>query len=200
MDRGVRSDSERKRLDSLKKKCSGNLEAGLLKFSESDATFLISLLDRGESRWVVSSMEAVAKFFGVTSTLVRRDWQNQGMPGSKDFGYPLDEIAQWRDKRLKESVGPVEEARKRKQIAEALKAELDNRLTELRLAKEQGLMIDKESAMAEVREMFHRVRSRLEQLPQELGSTVAPEYRADFQADLKYKLQLVLKEMEGWAE
>lgn len=156
------------------------------------------------SRWIVSSRSQVAEFFGVTPTLVNRDWAHQGMPGSRG-NYPLDEIAQWRDGRLRETLrpGPSQEDKdlqERLEIAQVEKAEFDAKLQELKLRSARGELVNRDAAKAEVEEMFHRVRARLEQIPQEVAGTVPPELRADVIADWRHKVSLVLKEMEGWGD
>lgn len=149
-------------------------------------------------------MPEVAEFFGVSPTAVQRDWRRQGMPG-ENGRYPLNEIAKWKIQRERDQNRPKisdeqKSLRERLDEAEVLKAEFDARLKELKVAEAEGRLIDKETAIAEIEEMFHRVRARLEQIPQELGTTIPPEIRADLIADMRHKLQLVLREMEGWAD
>lgn len=126
------------------------------------------------------------------------------MPGDNGC-YPLDEIARWKIEqeraRLRPTVSDEDQSlRERLELAEVLKAEFDADLKRMKVAEAEDRLIDKETAIAEIEEMFHRIRARLEQIPQELGTTIPPEIRADLIADMRHKVSLVLREMEGWAE
>lgn len=148
-------------------------------------------------------MAQVAEFFGVSPTAVQRDWRRRGMPGSERH-YPLDEIARWKiaqeRERLTRPDPEQDDLAERLELAEVLKAEADAKLKEYKVAEAEGRLIDKAEAIAEMEEMFNRVRARLEQIPQELGTTIPPEIRADLIADMKHKIQLVLRELEAWAD
>lgn len=149
-------------------------------------------------------MAEVAEFFGVSPTAVQRDWRRQGMPG-ENGRYPLNEIAQWKIQRERDQNKPGISAeqkslKERYDLAEVIKAEFDAEIKRIKVEELEGRLIDKETAIAEVEEMFHRIRARLEQIPQELGTTIPPEIRADLIADMRYKIQLVLREMEAWGE
>lgn len=153
------------------------------------------------SRWIATSMEEVAEFFGVTPTLVRRDWKHQGMPGGKG-SYPLDEIARWRAERLRDTsrVPEADDLKERQAKAKTEKEEITAKQKLLDYQKDAGEVINKKEAMAEIEEMFHRVRAQLEQLPQRLATTLPPENRAQLIADMRHMIHLTLREMEGWGE
>lgn len=85
-------------------------------------------------------------------------------------------------------------------LAEVLKLEAEARIKEYDAALKEGRLIDREQAIAEIEEIFHRLRARLEQIPQELGTTMPPEIRADLIADLQHKVNLLLRELEAWGD
>lgn len=148
-------------------------------------------------------MVEVAEFFGVSHTVVRKDWRARGMPGGNAC-YPLDEIARWKIEREREINRPKEseddDLAARLEVAEVEIAEADARLKELKLAEAEGRLIDREQAIAEVESAFNVVRARLEQIPGEVATTVPPELRADIIADWKHKIRLALKELEALAD
>ena len=127
------------------------------------------------------------------------------MPGERGH-WPLDEIARWRiqyerERKSSRQIDPEQQDLKsRLELAEVLKAEADASLKELKLQLESGELVNREEAIATMEEMFHRVRARMESIPQELGTTFPPEMRSDLIADLRHKVRLVLREMEGWGE
>ena len=142
---------------------------------------------------------------GITNTTYQ-DWRMQGCPDRESNGYPVGKIFRWyRERQLEKMFGTVEDEEQkslqaRLELAEVLKAEHDAALKAIKLAEAEGRLIDKETALAEIEEIFHRVRARLEQIPQEVGTTIPPEIRADLIADMRHKIQLVLREMEAWGD
>ncbi len=157
----------------------------------------------------VGSMKALARIFGVSYTTIARDWVPRGMPGEQGVNgqpgrYSLPEIIQWREAYLLTLGNPQtedeRELRDRLELAQTLKAESSAAIEKIKLGELEAKFIDKESALAEITGMFHRVRQRIESIPQEVGTTFPPEIRADLIADLKHKLRMVLVEMASWAD
>ena len=143
-------------------------------------------------------MVEVAEFFGVSHTVVRKDWRARGMPG-ENGRYALNEIAQWQAERLRDSrTAPEEDDLKRRQEeADTLKKEIDAEQRALNLAKAKSEVIDRAEAMAEIEEMCNDIRARFEQIPAEVATSVPPEFRSDIIADWKHKVHLMLKRMEA---
>ena len=109
------------------------------------------------SKWEATSTVEVAEFFGVSDTVVRKDWKARGMPGERGC-YNLSEIAKWKIKREMSRALPEPDdgdLADRLEIAEVQIAEADARLKELKLAEAEGRLIDREQAVAEIEEMFY---------------------------------------------
>lgn len=88
----------------------------------------------------------------------------------------------------------------RKAELECVKLEQENERRQIKLEAERGKYVLRDAIYAEIESMFHRIRSRLEAVPDELASTVPPELRPDYLADARHKMGLVLKELESWGE
>ena len=157
------------------------------------------------------TIKLLSQAVGMQDRSLYQDWRGKGCPGKCQHGYPVTAVIQWaKDHVWRNGPGmnPVDHGdadadpmslKSRYDIAEVLKMEFEAELKRLKVAKEKGLLVDRESVKAFVEEMFHRVRARLEQIPQEVATTVPPEIRADVMADFKHKISLVLRELEGWA-
>jgi hypothetical protein len=155
------------------------------------------------SKWVATSTVEVAEFFGVSDTVVRKDWKARGMPGERGC-YDLSEIARWKIERERNLNQPKElddeRLAERLELAEVLSAEADAGMKQLKLAEAEGRMMDRDQVVAEIMEAFNIVRARIEQIPGEVVATLPPELRPDAHTDWKHKVHLALKVLESQAD
>lgn len=151
---------------------------------------------RGDE-FVVRTMTSVARFFEVARPTLK-DWRNRGMPVREDSRYDLREIFRWwkADKlpRIQHN-----QPKANTDNLEQQKLEIEVAHKRLKLQIDAGELVQRELAHAMVENMFHRVRTRLEAIPEELSSSLPPEIRATYIEDAKQKVRLVLREMENWS-
>lgn len=147
---------------------------------------------------VVNSMAEVASFFGISSTTIYSSWKVRGMPGS-DGAYDLGEIARWYVK-WQPKQGGDSGGDKTKTELECEKLEIENERRRLKLEMERGKLVLREATILEQEHVNHRIRSRLEAIPEELAASLPPELRADYLGDAKQKISLVLRELESYAD
>ncbi len=120
------------------------------------------------------------------------------MPGEKG-AWDLSEIAKWRLARVphrKAAAAGDGSDDDSKTALECEKLRIDNEHRALKLAKARGALVERDAVAVAISQMFHRVRSRLEALPDELASSWPPEIRADSLADSREKVALALKDLE----
>ena len=120
---------------------------------------------------------------------------SEGMPITEG-AYSVDAALDWRSRNI--SV-PSTHADDSKAELEKAKLRIEVQRGELKLRKEAGELVERAAFESKVLQMFHRVRSRLQAIPGEVGSSIPPESRAETIADLQHKIALVLTEMEHWA-
>lgn len=149
--------------------------------------------------WNATTLVEVSQFFGVDRTTVT-DWRNKGMPGIAGK-FPLDEIAQW----LRKEVYPARNATKpaadsNREELEEEKLRINNARDTLKLQREAGELVDRNVAVSMLETAFNTVRSRLEQLPEELSSAAPAEHRFDLLEDAKNKVASALRELATIAE
>lgn len=156
---------------------------------------------KATSKWAAKTLVEVSQFFGVERGTVT-DWRNKGMPGTAG-NFPLDEIAQW----LRREIWPARNAAKPASSADSDKEELECEKLRIHNAKETllfqrtaGELVDRRVAMSMLETAFNTVRSRLEQLPEELSVSAPAEHRRDLLADAKQKVTSALRELAAVAE
>ncbi len=155
--------------------------------------------------WVVDKITLVAKFFGVTEGAVRK-WINKGMPRehgerARHYRYDLSVIYVWRqqiEEDARDASAPGQDDQESAEL-EREKERIDVAHRRLKYLNEAGKLILRDVAIGEIQNMLNRIRSRLEALPEELGSSMPPDVRADYIQDAKHKVRLVLTEIAGWA-
>lgn len=153
-----------------------------------------------ESEYIVTSLSAVAEFFGVSVTAVSRDWRPAGMPGEHSR-YDLREIARWkreRDaKRVDQASGRAEQAhlKERLELADVITAEATARKKTVEADIAEGEVILLEDAIAVLEHASNVIRSRAESLPGELVSGLPPEYQPDMMANAQHKVDLMCREL-----
>lgn len=146
----------------------------------------------------VRSLKDVALAFGVHHDTVKKAWKGAGMPG-KPGAYPLVRIALWRIQRLQEQHRAGSSADPESAAGlELRQLQIKVAREELKLRREANEVVGREAALASVEQIFHRVRSRLEAMPEEISASLPQAIRGEQLAVWKKKLQLVLRELEGW--
>ena len=131
-------------------------------------------------------------------------WRQLGMPScfernKYDLRKTLPWIVEHVQKRTKTGkVAPASE--------DATKAALERRklladavAKELRVRKTIGELVDRNVAKATFESMCHRIRSRLEAVPEELASSLPANLRGDYLVDADHKIRLVCREIEAWS-
>lgn len=147
-------------------------------------------------RWTVDSLKLVAGFFGVARETVS-EWVKKGMPGSeKEFR--LDKIAQWLRVEIYPRTPAVGDSKKADLEIRKLRAETEMR--EIKTALQRGQLVERVAVLAANEEMFGTIRTRLEAIPEEVGSSVPPDLRQELVADWRNKVHLVLKELAAFAD
>jgi phage terminase Nu1 subunit (DNA packaging protein) len=151
---------------------------------------------RGDE-FVVNTLTAVARFFSVARPTVT-EWRNSGMPVRDDGRYDLSMIFHWW-KDSEKGTRTKGTSSKPPASLETQKLEIEIAHKRLKLQMDAGELVNRELAYSTIESMFHRVRTRLEAIPEELSSSLPPDIRATYIEDSKQKIRLVLREMENWA-
>ena len=141
------------------------------------------------------SQRVVAAFFDVSEETVRQ-WKKQGCPETS-APYDLAEIRRWREARLKRQWANAGTDASKTEL-ERQKLQIDNEHRLLRLRQDAGELVSREETKAEMVRMFHRLRGRLESIPEEIAASVPPALRDEVIATLRHKMRLVCKEIENW--
>lgn len=146
------------------------------------------------SRWHAATLGDVAGFFGVELPTVKQ-WRcgPNPMPGNEG-AWPLDEIARWRVAKAQALVrdpGLLSELEKEN-------LELANLRHRIKLRKEAGELVDRAAAKATIAQMFHRIRGRLQAMPEELASGMPGDLRNRLLVEIQDRMRLLLREMENW--
>lgn len=161
--------------------------------------------------FIVTSLQAVANFFGPSRNAIEANWVPKGMPGEKGPGkgkpgrFDLAEIARWREAFLLSLVkAPQDEEQKalqdRLEVAQIRKAEAQATIEEIKLGELQGRFVDKNEILAEIHIGNFAVKHRLEQIPNEMASSFPPEIRGEMTQDMKHKIRLALREIASWED
>lgn len=149
-----------------------------------------------QTSFTVPTLSAVAEFFGISVQAVKQ-WRSEtpAMPGQPG-GYPLDEIARWRIHRA-EKTHDHRDTEKSELQRDKLREEVEER--RLKNLERRGQLVDRQAAKARVMQLFHRLRSRLEAFPEEVGNSLPPELQPDVIHDWKRKIRLLEKEIDQWS-
>lgn len=144
-------------------------------------------------RLVVRTLGEVAEWFGLELQTVKQ-WRvgPQGCPGEEGH-YDLQAIARWRLARSS-ARGPSQA----KADLEEQALRLGNARTELKLAREAGELVTRSAAKSAIRQMFSRLKSQLEQLPDALAPLVPNEVRTDFRRDCVERLRIFLQQLANF--
>lgn len=153
-----------------------------------------------DDRFVVASLRAVANFFGVSETTVRKEWQARDMPGRPGC-YRLDEVARWKTKREQERAnapgipGDVDSAKQRKQEADARKAEIEVRRSEREDLQEEGQLVSLDWVCGILSRALTTFRQRCQALPAERAQLFPQEVRAQGVHEWQQAQRLLLNEL-----
>ncbi|MHB8953342.1 MAG: hypothetical protein ACYC4U_10270 [Pirellulaceae bacterium] len=142
------------------------------------------------------TLSDVARLFGVSGNTAK-EWKNvRGMPVEPDGSFDLVAIhAWWRDRQA-----PKEKPAETTKIdLEKRKLSVECERRELALEEARGKLVNRDLMKAAVREMFHRVRARLQAAPEELGSGLPAEIRPGYIEEAKHRVRLILQELNSWA-
>lgn len=144
---------------------------------------------------IVTSQTALAAELRINRKQVQ-GYLARGMPGH-DGEYDTWACLDW----LREPGNPwgriaAKDEDKEELEKEQLRVKIDR--DKLKLEKEAGSVVDREAILAKFTRMGHRIRSRLQAIPAEIGSSVPPDQRASIIATWKEKIVLVLSEIEHW--
>jgi len=145
---------------------------------------------------IVSSQSLLANELRISLPMVKTYFA-RGMPGVSNGGYDSGACIDW----LREPGNPwgriaAKDEDKEELEKEALRVKIDR--DKLKLEQESGALVERKAVWAGVMQVFHRIRSRLQAIPAEVGSSVPPDQRAQIIAVWKEKIVLVLSEMEHW--
>ncbi len=147
--------------------------------------------------WTVKTLGDVARFFGLQLQTVK-EWRTGSapdpMPGSEG-SWPLPEITRWR---LRKAMQVVREPGVIS-VLEKENFEIRNGRQRLKYQQELGELVSREAAKSACEQMFARISNRLDDLPDELGASIAPEQRGEIIDDVRQKLFLMKKEMAHWS-
>lgn len=147
-----------------------------------------------KERFVVATLGKVAEFLGVQLQTVK-EWRTgpHPMPGTEG-AWPLDEIVRWR-------IAKLQYTSREPQAKSALEnehLEIANARQLLKLRAEAGELVSRSAAKAAVAQLFHRLRSQLEPLPDLLATTVPAGSRGDFLVDANHRMKLFLTELANF--
>jgi predicted transcriptional regulator len=150
-------------------------------------------------KWHAETLAELAAFLGKSPHTVRHWLRHESFPRrDEQRGYDLAEVHHW---------VLAFEARKRKSAPqgeqtnaelEHEKLQIDVAARKLKLQQQAGELVLRENAYSTIETMFHKVRTRLQAIPEELASSLPPEVRAEYVHDAKHKIRLILTEMSNW--
>ena len=124
------------------------------------------------------------------------DYLARGMPGSRGH-YDTWACLDWlRTAGNPWGRSPARDEDKEELEKEQLRVKIDR--DKLKLEKESGALVERQAVWTGVMQVFHRIRSRLQAVPAEIGSSVPPDQRAQIIATWKEKIVLILSELEHW--
>ena len=141
---------------------------------------------------IVRTLAQVAEWFGMELQTVKQ-WRSSSCPGVEG-AYDLREIARWRIQRVKnERAEPT-----RKNELEQQQLELSNARLLLKLKKEAGELVSRIAAKSSIRQMFARLKSQLEPIPELLAPLLPNELRADFRRDCAERVRILLQQISNF--
>lgn len=169
--------------------------------TEEDLRELDALIDAGpldtpkdEDRFILRTLGQVAAFLGVQLQTVK-EWRTgpHPMPGAEGR-WPIDEIVRWRIAKLQYTSREPQA----KSALENENLEISNARQLLKLRTEAGELVSRSAAKAAIAQLFHRLRSQLEPLPDLLATTVPTAHRGDFLIDANHRMKLFLTELANF--
>jgi phage terminase Nu1 subunit (DNA packaging protein) len=165
---------------------------------ELEALLLGTQMTQGEpepSRWMARTLGEVAEFFGMQLQTVK-EWRTgpQPMPG-EEGKWPLSEIAQWRDARMRP--GMRSELDEKRQAAEVRLKEMQAKRAELKYRKEQGELVERSAVASVLARICTEIRTRLEAIAPEVGTTAPPDLRREIVRDVANKVAMALRKLAG---
>lgn len=165
----------------------------------------------GEKDSIEATQAELAKIFGCSDRIIRR-WEDEGMPVVKGSGrsnkkqYPVAACIKWRVEkdmeRTKEFYGgtdnpemeeiiQLDEARRRKEVAMALQAELA-------LAKEREQVANIDDLMTNFAEALVRVRAKLVSMPSRMSGLLAYMEETEIESKLEADITDILNELSEY--
>lgn len=153
------------------------------------------------------SQNEAAAILGLQNRASIQDYLSRGCPGdSSQNYYPLVQMRKWiRDNIPQDgrAIGgekpPETDVEAQRELADLRKAEADAATKETKLDLLLGRLVEREAIESELRSLLNAMRHRLQAIPEEIGATIAPEWRLDVTLDLKTKIELVLREIASWS-
>lgn len=147
------------------------------------------------SRWQARTLGEVAEFFGMQLQTVK-EWRTgpQPMPG-EEGKWPLNEIVQWREAKMRP--GLRSEQDEKRQAAEVRLKEIQARRAELKYRKEQGELVERSAVASVLARICTEIRTRLEAIPPEVGTTAPPDLRREIVRDVANKVAMALRKLSG---
>lgn len=153
--------------------------------------------------WIVSRLQDVARFFQVEYQTVK-EWRTgpDPMPGTADKQgcgrFDLSEIAVWRINKAKQAAQA--QVRSPKTLLDEQLTAVQLEQEKLKLAKQQGQLVRRDSVMAEARAIMARLAGRLDQLPDELAALIPDaELRAEIVVALRQGIDNMRRDVARWA-
>ena len=139
--------------------------------------------------FVVASLVEVARFAGVSTTTVRKEWVSRGMPGEAG-AYPLDQIFQWRVKYERDRADEKRSALKDALAAEKLQRDrLQTRREALRLQREEGTLIKRAGIELYISEFNTRFGDWCDQVPDIIARLLPPKWQKPLRDALKQEFE-----------
>lgn len=148
----------------------------------------------------VSTLEEVARAFGVSSNTVKQSWRPQGMPG-KSGAYKLTDIAAWRLEYLAEKEGgdrslgssSDRELARRQKAAEVEKVEIDVEGRRLKLEQLRGEVIDRHSVVETQSKIFRALQEYFLSSPEDFAPELPPDQSVEIIERWREKIARGLK-------
>jgi len=149
----------------------------------------------GAAKWHARTLGEVAQFFGLQLQTVK-EWRTgpNPMPGSEG-AWPLNEIVRWKLGRMPAAAKSTSGRLEQMDLEER---ELDLYMKRIKARDAAKELVSRAAAKLAVEEMFHRIRGRLQSVPEEMANGVRAEDRAEHLALAQQKVRLILREIEEW--
>ena len=157
-------------------------------------------LPAANDRWLVPTLGEVAGFFDVHLQTVKQ-WRTEASPMPGEPGrWNLQDISRWRFEKLstRQPASGGDQPPRGKERLECRKLRIENARRQLKLDQEEARLVSREAWNAAAEQLFHRIRVRLQAIPDELCTTLPPEMLTDTVCDWKSKIDLILREMASW--